>query len=380
MELNKHIPFSVPNFHKEDYEQVIKSLDSGWLTHGPYSSAFEQEFRNYTSTENAVSVNSCTAALHLGIKALGISHGDEVIVPAMTHAATAHAAEYCGANVVFADCGRTTGNVTLADIEPLISKKTKAIMIVHMAGVLCEVEKIADFCVKNKLFLIEDCAHAIGTVHNGKHAGTFGDFGAFSFYPTKQITTGEGGMLITNDDAIANFVRKERGFGIDTRPEERVVPGLYNINSLGYNYRLTDFQSALGLGQLQRYDEALDIRRRNAGTYKKLVDQLGLDLFFADDFSSGSSHFLFQTVIGGALRNSVSNHLKEKGVGHSIHYATPVNRLNYYSNKYPEQSQLCKNAKLYADQVLSLPCHQKISSEDIEYIIELIGEYVNVKS
>lgn len=374
--MHRDVPFSVPNFRDADYEQVVASLKSGWLTHGPFSTSFEESFANFTSSNFAVSVNSCTAALHLGMKAIGVTVGDEVIVPAMTHAATAHAAEYCGAKVFFADCEKFNGNVTLESIERLVGKKTKAIVIVHMAGIPCEVEKISNFCKRNKIFLIEDCAHAIGTTVDGKHVGTFGDLGAFSFYPTKQITTGEGGMLTTNNEELAAFVRKERGFGIDTRPEERVVPGLYNINSLGYNYRLSDFQSALGLGQLQRYGPALEARKKNAALFKVGLNQIDSELIYVNSFPSGSSHFLFQTFILGELRNSVSSHLKKNGVGHSIHYATPVNKLNYYSRKYPEQSEACAHAKSYADSVLSLPCHQNITSSDIDYIVETLNYFI----
>ena len=195
----KEIKFSITNISSKDIKTVGKIIKSGWLTHGKFTNLFEQEIKNFTKAKYAVSVSSCTAGLHLTCLASGFKKGDEIIVPAQTHTATAHAVEYTGAKAVFADIEPLTGNINLTEIKKKITKKTKGIIIVHMAGHPCEVNKILNFCKKKKIILIEDCAHALGTFINKKHAGNFGISGSFSFYPTKQITTGEGGAVITND-------------------------------------------------------------------------------------------------------------------------------------------------------------------------------------
>ena len=201
----KEIKFSISNISSQDNSIVQKILKSGWLTHGKYTNLFEKEFCKFTKAKYAVSVSSCTAGLHLSCLAAGFKKGDEVIVPAQTHTATAHAVEYTGAKVIFADIEPLTGNIDINEILKKITKKTKGIIIVHMAGYPCDVKKILKICKKKNLKLIEDCAHGLGTYIKKKHVGNFGKSGSFSFYPTKQITTGEGGMVVTND---FNFFKK----------------------------------------------------------------------------------------------------------------------------------------------------------------------------
>ena len=193
----------------------------GWLAHGYYSSKFEEEFKKFTKSKYAITLSSCTAGLHLSCMALGIKKGDEVIVPAQTHAATAHSVEYTGAKAVFADIDYSNGNISLNDIEKKINKRTKAIIPVHMAGKSCDMNGLLKIAKKYKLKIIEDCAHALGSHYGGKHLGNFGSTGSFSFYPTKQITTGEGGMLVTNDLKLFNKINKLKAFGIDTPPQLR---------------------------------------------------------------------------------------------------------------------------------------------------------------
>ena len=199
------IKFSKPNIFDEDLNLVKKTIKSGWLTHGKNTKMFEEKFQKYTNSKYAVTVSSCTAALHLSCMAIGLKKGDEVIVPAMSHTATSHAVEYTGAKTVFVDIDFKTGNIDPEKIEKKITNKTKAIIIVHMAGLSCEIESIQKITKKYNLKLIEDCAHSVGTKYKKIHVGNFGISGCFSFYPTKQITTGEGGMLVTNNK---DFYRK----------------------------------------------------------------------------------------------------------------------------------------------------------------------------
>ena len=246
------IKFSIPNIQTSDIKTVSKIIKSGWLTHGKYTTLFEKEFKKFTKSKYAISVSSCTAGLHLSCLASGFKKGDEIIVPAQTHTATAHAVEYTGARAIFADIDFKTGNINLENIKKKITKNTKGLIIVHMAGYPCDVEKIRSFCSK-KIILLEDCAHAVGTKVKNKHVGNFGISGSFSFYPTKQITTGEGGMVITNDFNFYKKIKKLKAFGIDKDIKDRKKQGDYDVKSLGFNYRMTDFQAALGYKQIKQY-------------------------------------------------------------------------------------------------------------------------------
>ena len=247
----KNIRFSIPNFKKQDFSLVKNILKSGWLTHGKYTQLFEDEFKKYTGAKYSLTLSSCTAALHFTCLASGFKSGDEVIVPAQTHTATAHAVEYTGAKAIFSDVDLITGNINLKNIKKKITKKTKGIIVVHMAGEPCNLDEISKFCKKKEVKLIEDCAHSVGTFIKKKHVGNFGISGSFSFYPTKQITTGEGGMMITNDKKFYNKVKMLKAFGIDKDINNRKKQGEYDVKGLGFNYRMTDFQAALGYNQIR---------------------------------------------------------------------------------------------------------------------------------
>ena len=252
---NRNIPFSCADIQDSDLEAVNSVIRSGWLAHGRYSEELENLFCKFTGSKYATTVSNCTAGLHLSCLAADFSTGDEVIVPAQTHTATSHAVEFTGSKAVFADINPITGNILIEDIEKKITNKTKGLIPVHMAGYPCEMQKIKELCQKYNLILIEDCAHGIGTTFEGTHVGNFGLTGCFSFYPTKQITTGEGGIVVTNNKSIFQKIKKLKAFGIDTPPEMRIRPGVYDVTDLGYNYRMTDFQAALGVGQMNRYNQ-----------------------------------------------------------------------------------------------------------------------------
>ena len=261
MKSNK-INFSHNSISNKDIEAVSKVLKSGWLTHGKYTSLFEKEFSRFVNSKFAVTVSSCTAGLHLSCLALNIKKGDEVILPAMSHTATSHAIEYTGAKPVFVDIEKISGNIDVNLVKKKITKKTKALIVVHMAGFACDMNEIQKICKKHKLQLIEDCAHGLGTFFNRKHVGNFGVSGCFSFYPTKHITTGEGGMVISSNLKFINRIKQLKAFGIDTDVKDRKMPGLYDVTKLGFNYRMTDFQAAIGYHQLKRFKKNLLIRKK----------------------------------------------------------------------------------------------------------------------
>lgn len=362
------ITFSKADILDSDIQAVIEVLNSGWLTHGKYTKQFEEDLAKYTGAAHAVSVSNCTAGLHLSCLAMGVGGGDEVIVPAMTHTATAHAVEFTGAKAVFSDVDPLTGNATAELIATKITAATKGVIVVHMAGYACEMDGIVDLCRKHGLFLIEDCAHALGTYYKGKHVGTFGSLGNYSFYPTKQITTGEGGMVVSNDAELAGFVKKNKAFGIDTPPEKRTVPGIYDVQSLGYNYRMTDFQAALGYGQMLRYPENLAKRKANAKRYVSRLSKLR-DHVEVVPYSEDCSYFLMQALVRDvSRRNEIVMHLGAAGIGCSIHYATPVPLMTYYKQKYGFTEAAFPGAVAYANRNVSLPVHPYLTVEEIDQV------------
>ena len=365
------VKFSKPNIFATDLELVKKTIKSGWLTHGKNTSKFEERFKNYTNSKYSVTVSSCTAALHLSCLALGFKKGDEVIVPAMSHTATSHAVEYTGAKAVFVDIDLVTGNINPEKILKKISKKTKAIIIVHMAGLACQMDSIQKICKKYKIKLIEDCAHSVGTKFKSTHVGNFGISGCFSFYPTKQITTGEGGMLITNNKSFYNKIRKLKAFGIDKDINQRKKQGTYDVVSLGFNYRLTDFQSALGLKQIQNYKDNLKKRHLLA---KKYIESLqNIKEIECMPYSPKCSFFVFQIFCKN--RDLLLKTFKDKKIGVSIHYATPLPLMSYYKKKYDLKKKFFKNAITYADTNISLPVYPSLKFKELNKVVKEIKEF-----
>tara|TARA_Y100000816_G_scaffold221844_1_gene166828 strand:+ start:276 stop:1415 length:1140 start_codon:yes stop_codon:yes gene_type:complete len=367
----RNIPFSGPDIIDLDLKNVESVIKSGWLTHGKYTDQLEDLFCVYTGAKYATTVSNCTAALHLSCIAAEFGPNDEVIVPAQTHTATSHAVEFTGAKAVFADVDPISGNILFDEIKRKYNGKTKGVIPVHMAGLSCNMDKIKKFCEEKGLILIEDCAHALGTKFNGVHAGNYGITGCFSFYPTKQITTGEGGIVISNDKDILDKIKKLKAFGIDTPPEMRAKPGLYDVMALGYNYRMTDFQAALGAGQIQRYDVNLSARKKNAMRYSKNLKNIQGVTF--TEYSDDNSYFLFQIILDNNInRDKVLYRLKDNNIGVSIHYATPVPLMSYYRTKYGLSADQFPNALEYANQSISIPVHPKLSESDIDYVSEVL--------
>lgn len=350
-------------------------IQSGWLAHGKYSERLEELFREFTGAKYAATVSNCTAGLHLSCMAAGFGPGDEVIVPAQTHTATAHAVEYTGARAVFADVHPTTGNILVEEIERRVTPATRGIIPVHMAGYPCDMDGIVSVCQRNDLLLIEDCAHALGTQYKSTHAGNFGISGNFSFYPTKQITTGEGGVVITNDQLVIEFINKHKAFGIDTPPEMRTRPGVYDVRGLGYNFRMTDFQAALGAGQMERYRANLERRQSNGRLYCELLS--GNEYVEFPDYTNDNSYFLFQILIKPPFdRDEILFKLREAGVGVSIHYATPVPMMSYYRDKYGYTDDDFPNAMQFGSRVISLPVHSRLAEHDIDFVTDEVSKHL----
>ena len=370
------IKFSKININNHAIKDVNSVFRSGWLTHGKYSSLFENKIKKLTGAKYCTLVSSCTAALHLSCLALNLKKNDEIIVPAMSHTATSHAVEYTGAKVVFADVEYDSGNISVKSVKKLISKKTKAIIVVHMAGRSCDLNEINQICKKKNIKLIEDCAHSLGTKFKKRHVGNFGISGCFSFYPTKQITTGEGGALITNNLKFYNKVKSLKAFGIDKDIKDRKKPGVYNVNYLGFNYRMTDFQAAMGYNQIIKYSKNLNRRHQIAYRYiNNLKKNKGLTL---PRFSIEDSYFVFQILLSSKISKLLLlNLFKKSQIGFSIHYETPLPLMRYYKKKYKISVKNIINSKKYGDHVVSLPVYPKLTNRNIDYICQTINKVIS---
>lgn len=376
----RKIPFGKPWITDAERNAVLGVLAGDVLTHGPQAHEFEKEFSVAVGGGHALTLSNGTAALHLAYWQLGIGEGDEVIVPAQTHVATVHAVEVMGARPVFCDCDRETGNMQPGAIEALITPRTRAIGIVHFLGIPCDMPAIMKLAEKHNLKVVEDCALALGTLVDGVHAGLFGDAGTFSFYPVKHITTGDGGMFLTRHADLAQKVSKARAFGVDRTFQERKVPGVYDVLSLGINYRLSDINSAIGREQLKRLDQILERRSRNFARLKKILH--GLEhVSVLDTTAAGheNSYYCLGAVLDGPLagkRVEIIERLNVAGVGTSVYYPHPIPRLVYYREKYKEDLSRFPNAARIADQSIALPVGPHVGEDDMDYIARTLTTIV----
>ncbi|HIJ70279.1 MAG TPA: DegT/DnrJ/EryC1/StrS family aminotransferase [Planctomycetes bacterium] len=377
----RKIPFGKPIVGPEEKQAVSDVLSGPILVHGPRAKEFEEAFAAYTGADYAVAVASCTAALHLSYFNLGLGAGDEVIVPAQTHTATAHAVELCGARPVFVDAEAETGNIDVEQIESGITERTRALSIVHFLGMPVDMDGINGIARKHGLFVVEDCALAIGTYFKQVHAGLHGDVGCFSFYPVKHMTTAEGGMLITKDGDIAEKINRQKAFGQDIFVGQRKVPGQYDVTMLGFNYRLNEIQSALGIEQLKRVDGFCKKRKAN---YAKLSRQLqNIDEISQLQSSHGeyqSSYYCLSIILNGNLADSrieIINRLGRMGVGTSIYYPRPVPHLSYYKNKYGYAYTSFPVAARLSAASIALPVGPHLNEDDMEYIAEALKDVIS---
>lgn len=376
------IPFGKPMIGQEELQAVQAVLEGDILVHGPRVGEFEALFASTTGAPQAIAVSSCTAGLHLVYFYLGIGPGDEVIVPAQTHTATAHAVEFCGAKPVFVDCILETGNIAIDKIEEHISERTRAISLVHFLGLPVDMEAISSIAQRHSLFIVEDCALAVGTYFNNKHAGLHGDVGCFSFYPVKHITTAEGGMVITKHQDLANRLAKQRAFGVDRPVEQRTIPGVYDVLMLGFNYRMNELEAAIGIEQLKKLPKILALREQN---YKALHSGLKnideISILESSSQEHKSSHYCLSIILKKPLaekRVQIVNFLRERGIGTSVYYPRPVPLMTYYRNKYGYRDGDFPNAETISNLSIALPVGPHLSEEDTSYITECLKSAVHM--
>ena len=373
---NREIPFGRPILGEEEKAAVAEVLSGHMLTHGPRCAEFEKRFAERVGAKHAVTTSSCTTALHLALLAHGVGPGDEVIVPAETHVATGHVVEHCGARPVFVDVERVTGNIGVPAIEAAITERTKAVMPVHYLGLPCDMDAITALAETRGIAVIEDCALALGADYGGRHPGAIGAAGCFSFYPAKHITTMEGGMLVTNDDRVEWLVRKQRAFGYDKGLGERSKPGIYDVVMLGYNFRMSEAQAAVGLCQLDRLDGFLAARAHNTAALLDGLAGIGeIATFPIENGAATSALYCVNAMLreeSGLDRDAVVERLKADGIGTSVHYPVPVPLTTYYRDRYGHTDDQFPVARWISDNAISLPVGPHLKEEDMHRIVDSI--------
>jgi len=382
IERTEFLVFGSPLITDEDIQEVVDTLRSGWIGTGPRATRFEEAFRELIGCRYAIAVNSCTAALSLALEISGIGSGDEVITTPLTFSATANVVVHHGARPVFADVDRATGNILPDEIEKHVTSRTKAILPVHLAGRPCQMDEIMSIADAHDLLVIEDAAHAIETTYCGRKAGNIGDFGAFSFYPTKSITTGEGGMLTTNNEEWAERARLLRLHGISSDAWSRYSDSgfkHYETVLAGYKYNMSDLQAALGLHQIERLERNLHHRETIWQMYSQGLDGLpGLVLppeVKSKELGTVHARHLYTIMVesarAGLTRDDLMQRLKEMNIGAGVHY-TALHLHKFYREMFGYQPDDLPNAKWISERTLSLPLTAKMTYADAEDVIEAV--------
>ena len=372
------VPFFIPEITKDDKTVVLNALNSRLLTDGPKLRKFELIFAKFTGAKFAIGASNGTAALHLSLKALGIGKGSEVIIPDITFVATASSVLLTGATPVLADVDENL-NILIPSIKKSITSRTKAIIPVHFAGKSCKINEITTIARKNRISIIEDCAHAIGARVNSKHVGTFGQAGCFSFYPTKNFTTIEGGMVVTNSKNIADFVRYARNHGITKTLTSRFSSGKpwdYDIKNSGYNYRLDEIRASLGINQIKRVKKMNLLRKKAADYYNKKLEDIEGVIVPGKSIGVEHVHHLYVIRITrkyGITRDMLFQKLLKIGIRTSVHYK-PLHMFTIFKKMAKIIDSLSNSVHVYS-QILSLPLYPSISKKQQDLVINNIKKY-----
>jgi dTDP-4-amino-4,6-dideoxygalactose transaminase len=369
----KKIALSEIDLTDEEINNVVRVLKSKWFSQGETVEKFENEFAKYLSVKYAIACSSGTSALHLALRAIDIKPNDEVIVPSLTFVATVNSVLYVNALPIFADSiSLDNFNISPEEIEKKITEKTKAIIVVHYGGYPCEMDEIKKIAKKYNLFIIEDSAHSIGAEYKNKKCGTIGDIGCFSFFANKNITTGEGGMVVTNNKSFADKIRLLRSHGMTTTSLDRYKGHSfdYDVLDFGYNYRIDEIRAAIGLVQLKKLDKNNKKREELVWLYQQNLKDLSRIKIPFLDFPHKSSYHLFPIVLSKNInREKFMKELREYGIQTSIHYR-PVHKFSFYKKifgniKLPVAEEIGKR-------VVTLPLHPLLKKEDVFYIVEKI--------
>jgi perosamine synthetase len=371
---------AAPLFDEAEIDLVRRCLSSGWVTQGPLTQRFEELVGERHAAKHAIATTSCTAALHLATAALDLKPGDEVIVPALTWVTSAHCAEYVGARPVFADIDLATYNLDPAAFAAAITPRTRAVVVVHLFGLAADMDAILAIARKHDIAVIEDAACGIGTTFSGKPVGTLGDLGCLSFHPRKVITTGEGGMVLTNRDDLAAIVRSLRNHGSTGLPSAEIEPHgpwtMATFGRVGYNLRLSDIQAAVGVAQMAKLEGLLAQRRARADRYSELLrdfQQIALPNRAGDLAGHTYQSYVVRIADGDRKRrNAVMSRLAERKIEtrpgtHAVH------RLGYYARKYGYKPADFPNAALSEDTTITLPLFPGMTDADQDEVVEVLS-------
>lgn len=375
----KALPYGRQSVDDDDVQAVVDVLRSDWLTTGPKVDEFERAVAETVGARYGVAVSSGTAALHAAMRAVGVGPGDEVIVPAITFAASANAAVYEGATPVFVDVLPDTLLVDPADVERKMTSRTKAIVPVDYAGQPCDYDVLGPLAAKAGVSLIADGCHALGARLGDRFVGSLADITAFSFHPVKHITTGEGGMVVTDDPELAAIARRFRNHGISTEFRERAERGTwsYDMVELGYNYRISDLQCALGLSQLRKLSGWLDRRQEIAHAYDEAFARLPGVTPLTKPSNVQHAYHLYVVRLSAAVadRQAVFSALREAQIGVNVHYL-PVYLHSFYRERFGTEPGLCPVAEEAYEEILSLPMFPTMDDDDVERVVEALSQAV----
>ncbi|HOI72902.1 MAG TPA: UDP-4-amino-4,6-dideoxy-N-acetyl-beta-L-altrosamine transaminase [Syntrophales bacterium] len=371
------IPYGRQSIDEADIQAVVEVLRSDWLTTGPGVEKFEKAFARFVGARHAVAVSSGTAALHAAVYALGIGPGDEVIVPAMTFAATANCIVFQGGTPIFADVDPETLLIDPERVEDLITPRTKAIIAVDYAGQPCDYEALEGITRRHGLHLVDDACHALGAAYRGRSVGSLAGLSCFSFHPVKHITTGEGGMITTDDPELARRMRVFRNHGITTDHRERQARGawFYEMTDLGYNYRLTDFQCALGLRQLEKLPDWNNRRRDIAAMYDEAFREMSAVSPLSVRPEVLHAYHLYVVRLRGVDRDVAFQAMRAAGIGVNVHYI-PVHLHPFYRRQFGTGPGLCPVAESTYGQILSLPIFPGMTDDMVERVIDAVREVI----
>lgn len=380
MTTRRNIAIAVPAIGEAEWQALREPIENGWLTQGPKVAEFEREFAAKHQVERGVAVTSCTTGLHLALAALGVGAGDEVIVPAFTWVATANVVLYCGATPVFVDVDRETFNMVPDEVVTKVSDRTKAVIAVHLFGLCADVDAIRSK-LPDHVKIIEDAACAAGARYQGHYAGGLGDAAVFSFHPRKSITTGEGGMVTTSDDSLAERMVQLRNHGASISEEQRHVgPKPYilpDFNVLGFNYRMTDLQGAVGLVQLSKLEQFVEERAHWAEYYREHLAELNWIGLPHEPLDGRHAWQAFVTYVdpekAPVPRNKIMEKLQERGVStrsgtHAVHM------LAYYKDRFGIRPDDFPAARDCDRNTMAIPLHNRMSEDDYAYVVEALHD------
>lgn len=388
MKIKKYITYGEPAIGKKEINSVIKVIKSKWIGSGPITQRFEREFKKYKKSKYCLSLNSCTAGLHLSLLTINVKPGDEVITTPLTFCSTINSILFVGAKPVLVDINPDTLNIDEEKIKNKITKKTKAIILVHFGGLPCNMSPIIKLARKYKIKIIEDCAHAVEGKYYGKHVGNFGSTGCFSFYSNKNLTTGEGGMLLTNDKNISKKVNVMRLHGMSKDAWKRYLPESvnpkkvkfehYDVVEAGLKYNMIDLNAAMGVVQLSKIDQSWKEREKNYKFYIHKLKHLPILFQKIDSYPVKHAHHLFTIRINNKKtkkkRDDLILFLKRNNIGTGVNYRC-ITDMSYYKKNLKWNKNMCKNAKQAGDNIISLPMQPTLTKKKLKYICDKICEF-----